>query len=301
MKKLLMSSVLIFWSLAIPSSAAHLKPSRSEVDAEILWQKILVFLSRFIVPEDKIFEGWHFVIDAGHGDNDPGAVRVVKIFNQEFVYAESAMTLDIARRLGWYLRRRGASGVYFTLGPAHLVKVDAIDKYSYWHWANPPPPVMIAHSLLPAHFDAASGDEAALTTRSQVGQQKVKTYGGKKTIFLSIHIDSVSSSVGGMSFYAARGSKSELILSLKQAAVEAGLVRKKKNHSGSYFPLGKADFVVIKKQFNSSREALLIETANLHNGNFKEGDFARLIVAQGREQIARVIGQGLAAFCQKYE
>lgn len=301
MKKLLFGLLLVFWSLALPSLAADLKPSKAEIDAEILWQKIMVFLSRFIVPKDKIFEGWHFVIDAGHGDNDPGAVRVIKKFDQKLVYAESAMTLDIARRLGWYLRQRGASGVYFTLGPSHLVKIDALDEYSYWHWANPPPPILNAHSLLPARSDATPGDEAALSVRTQVGQQKVKTYGGKKTIFLSIHIDSANPSVGGMSFYAARGSNSKLILSLKQAAVEAGLVRKKKNHAGSYFPLNKADFVVIKKQFNSSREALLIETANLHNGNFKEGDFARLIIAQGREQIAQVIGQGLVAFCQKYE
>ncbi len=305
MKKLFLGLIVILFVAVVQgfvlAAASYQEPSQEEIDEAIARQQILVFERRLAVPKDKIFAGWHFVIDVGHGDNDPGAVRVVQKGQKKLVYAESMFTLDIARRLGWYLRQRGDSGVYFTLGPTNLVAIDAIDNYSYWHWANPPPPVLGLKPLLPARPDAPFGDEAILTTRTELGQQKVRAYGERKVIFLSIHVDSASPDVGGISFYTAREGKSQLIFSLKEGAVKADLVRKRKGQIISYFPINKENFVVIQKKYNDAREAILIETANIRNGNFKEGDFAKLISATGREQIAQAVGLGLAMFCQKYD
>lgn len=287
----------------IKKGKKQIVPNVSEVEIaqEVLRQMNAVALLRSNVPADKAFQGWHFVISPGHGDKEPGAIRTeYHVDGSEVLYGESVMTLDIARRLGWYLKRRGASGVYFNLGPPEIVNLNAQDEYAFWHPAKPPLLLMTLKTLLPAHPSAYTDDMMALSARSQVANQKVKTYGSERVIYISVHIDSVSSKISGMSFYQARGGKSKLILTLKEVAVQKGLVRVKEGHKGSYLAIQEQNFLEITPEFNNAGEALLIETGNIHNGDFTKGDFKRLIAAQGREEIAQVIGLGLQKYCEKY-
>lgn len=275
--------------------------SDKEIKTEINRQIEKVNQLRSLIKEDKSLRGWYFVINPGHGDNDPGTVRTKhRIDGTEVLYGESVITLDIARRLGWYLKQHGASGVYFTLGPSKVVALDANDEYSFWHQAMPPQLVMHLRTLLPAHPDAFTEDIKALSARSQVANQKVRKYGKDRVIYISIHVDSLSSKIGGMSFYQARGGRSKLIFTLKEVATQKGLVRTKEGHKGSYLAIVEQDFVEIIPKFNHASEALLIEVGNINNGDFDHGDFLRLITAQGREEIAQIIGLGLVKYCEKY-
>lgn len=263
---------------------------------EIERQKAAVETLRKTVPKDTTLAGYYFVLDPGHGDNDPGAIRTSKRKDGTLYHAsESILTIDMARRLAWYLKMRGASGVYMTLGPNEIINADN-DQYTYWEPSNPPPILKELKTLLPASRHAYWPLEIALTPRTEVVNQKVRTYGRKKVIFISIHVDSTNPSVRGMRVYSYYGVRTILGEHIAKNAKNKGIARTKKVGPVeiSFFSTMYAGFIVMNPQFNSAGEKILIETTNIRNNN----DFKKLCTAEGRESVVHVIGEGIILYCQ---
>ncbi|MBI5420914.1 MAG: N-acetylmuramoyl-L-alanine amidase [Parcubacteria group bacterium] len=263
---------------------------------EVERQKTAVLALRNTVPKDTSLAGYYFVLDPGHGDDDPGAIRDFK--GKDGVVhsvSESALTLDMARRLAWYLRARGASGVYFTLGPDEVVNAED-DRYAYWPPQEPPSILKELIVLLPASRYAYWPLEIALTPRTEVANQKVKTHGKKKVIFISIHVDSTNPSVQGMRVYSYYGVRTILGEHIARNAKKKGVARTKKIGPLEipFFSTMHAGFIVMNPRLNMAGEKILIETTNIRNDN----DFKKLCTADGRESIAHVIGEGIIYYRQ---
>jgi len=263
---------------------------------EIERQKTAVEALRNTVPKDNALAGYYFVLDPGHGDDDPGAMRGVKQKYGTIRYvSESALTLDMTRRLAWYLKTRGASGVYVTLGPNEIINTEN-DQYTYWGASNPPPVLKELKVLLPASRFAYWPLEIALTPRTEVTNQKVKKYGRKKIIFISIHVDSTNPSIRGMRVYSYYGVRSILGEHIAKNAKKKGIARTKKIGPTeiAFFSTMHAGFIVMNPLFNSAIEKILIETTNIRNNN----DFKKLCTAEGRESIVHTIGDGIVIYCK---
>jgi|GEM_PF-5526855 len=254
-------------------------------------QKIAVEILRNTVPKDNALSGYYFVLDPGHGDNDPGAMREIKQKDGTIRYiSESTLTLDMIRRLAWYLKTRGASGIYITLGPGEIVNAEN-DQYTYWELLNPPPILKELKTLLPASRHAYWPLEIALTPRTEVANQKVKKYGRKKVIFISIHVDSTNPSIRGMRVYSYYGVRTILGEHIAKNAKKKGIARTKKIGPTeiAFFSTMHAGFIVMNPLFNSAIEKILIETTNIRN----DSDFKKLCAAEGRESIVHIIGEGI--------
>ncbi len=261
---------------------------------EIERQKTAVETLRNTVPQDTALTGYYFVLDPGHGDNDPGAIRTDKQKNGVLRHvSESALNIDITRRLAWYLKVRGASGVYITLGPDEIINAEN-DQYTYWEPSNPPSILKELKTLLPASRYAYWPLEMALTPRTEVANQKIRTYGRKNVIFISIHVDSTNKDVKGMRTYRYYGTTSALGHYIAIAAQKRGVARTltKDKKEIDHFPTMQAGFVVIDPRFIYTKEKILIETTNIRN----DSDFKKLCTAEGRESIAHTIGDGIILY-----
>lgn len=268
------------------------------IDEEIARQKEKVDQWRQAVPSDKLFEGWYFVIDPGHGDKHLGAWRQVMIGTERKEYHESTFTFDIARRLGWYLRRRGASGIFFTVGPEERFHPDRVDEYSYWHPSFPPPAVDDLITLLPPSPYARGTTQKALSARTEVCNQKVQRFGRDRVIFISIHVDAITYNrmVRGMAFYCSPDGSKRLAEHLVVAAEAADkIIRDESSDSTYHAPIRRCSYIVIRSFFNQAKERVLVETANIYNDN----DFYHLKRGDGREEIAHILGIGIAGYVRE--
>ncbi len=269
---------------------ANSQPIPNEIDR----QKTAVSSLRNTVSKDNSLAGYYFVLDPGHGDNDPGAIRTDKQKDGSLRHvSESVLNIDITRRLAWYLKMRGASGVYVTLGPDEIINAEN-DQYTYWEPVNPPPILKELKTLLPASRYAYWPLEIALTPRTEVANQKIRTYGRKKVIFISIHVDSTNPSVRGMRVYSYYGVQTVLGEHIARNAKKKGVARTKKIGSTkiTFFSTMHAGFIVMNPLFNLAGEKILIETANIRN----DSDFKKLCTADGRESIAHTIGEGIILY-----
>lgn len=261
---------------------------------EIERQKIAVEALRNTIPKDTVLAGYYFVLDPGHGDSDPGAIRTSKQKDGTLRHvSESALTLDMTRRLAWYLKTRGASGVYITLGPNEIINAEN-DQYTYWEPVNPPPILKELKTILAPSRYAYWPVEVALTPRTEVANQKMRTYGRKNVIFISIHVDSTNKDVKGMRTYHYYGTSSPLGHYIAVAAQKRGVARTltKDKKEIDHFPTMQAGFVVIDPRFIYTKEKILIETTNIRN----DSDFKKLCTAEGRESIAHTIGEGIILY-----
>lgn len=270
-------------------------PTEPEIKLEIQRQKTAVAVLRAKIKQTSSLRNYYVVIDPGHGDGDPGAIRDVEIKkNTTISVSESVLTLDISRRLAWNLRQHGCN-VFMTLGPTTIT--EAQDTYAFWHPFSPPFILKELKPLLSPSPYAYTPLEQALTTRTEVANQKVRRFGKRKVLFTSIHVDSTTSSVSGMRIYSYYGTRSHLSDTLAKTAKEKKMARVKRvgNKEFPFFSSLKSGFIVINPDFNYAQDKVLIETANIRN----DADFKLLCTAEGRERIAQTIAEGIILYVSK--
>ncbi|MDE1970680.1 MAG: N-acetylmuramoyl-L-alanine amidase [Patescibacteria group bacterium] len=270
-------------------------PSALEIQQEIFAQKHEVASMRTAIPKDSTLRGFYIVVDPGHGDNDPGAIRTLVLEgNKKISIAESAITFDLARRLVWNLARHGASGVYKTLeDPPYSTRNDS---YAFWHPCAPPPHMMDLKVLLPSSPYARTDLERILSCRTEVVNQKVRRFGRRHVLFVSVHVDSTAPLTRGIRVYSFYGTHSYLSTSIAYVAKQNKMARvKRRGYEEIIFHSSmKRGYMVIDPRFNRAEDCVLVETGNMRNNI----DLHFLSTAQGRERVAEIISEGFIRYCK---
>jgi len=135
-------------------------------------------------------DGWHFVLDPGHGGLDPGTVVTVLDGNGNPLYVvEDEYVYDIALRVYVLLRLHGAQVTMTLLSPNHLIRQSspatstfvneknevynsyALNKNNRWQdWPN-------------------GGQDGNLSNRVQIAREFFQNAPKNRRIFLSFHAD----------------------------------------------------------------------------------------------------------------
>lgn len=135
------------------------------------------------------FEGWHFVIDPGHGGIDPGAIvsttdsegRATFIVEDEYAY-------DIALRVYALLRLHGAEVTLTMLSPNHLLRNNTPVTYTFVHERNE---VFNDRCWNRRNHPSTwpKGGQKYLSQRVKIAQRALKEAPDDRQVFLSFHAD----------------------------------------------------------------------------------------------------------------
>lgn len=161
-------------------------PLKTYRTAEKLWRQFEHKVERMGRLSNAL-EGWHIVLDPGHGGLDPGAVVQTIDGNGEKLYvAEDEYVFDIALRVYVLSRLHGAQTTMTLLSPNHLIRHN-----------NPPAATFVneknevynslAHNRSNTVRDWPRGGN--LSTRVAIARQAFAKAPRGRRIFLSFHAD----------------------------------------------------------------------------------------------------------------
>ncbi len=161
-------------------------PLKTYRTAEKLWRQFEDKVGR-VGRLSNALDGWHIVLDPGHGGLDPGAVVQTVDGNGSTLYvAEDEYVFDIALRVYVLLRLHGAQVSMTLLSPNHLIRHN-----------NPPASTFVneknevynslAHNRSNHVRDWPRGGN--LSTRVSIARQAFAKAARGRRIFLSFHAD----------------------------------------------------------------------------------------------------------------
>jgi LysM repeat protein len=134
-------------------------------------------------------DGWHVVLDPGHGGIDPGAIVKTLDGNGDALYVvEDEYVYDVALRAYALLRLHGAKVTLTLLSPNHLIRDNVPAAKTFVHQRNE-----VFHDRAINESNRTSswprGGRSGLRRRREVIQSAIKGVSAEKTVFLSLHAD----------------------------------------------------------------------------------------------------------------
>ncbi len=140
-------------------------------------------------PLSNRLDGWHFVLDPGHGGIDPGAIVAGKdAQGDRFYIVEDEVVYDIALRVYVLLKLHGAKVTLTLISPNHLLRGNAPVSSTFVHDRNE-----VFNSLAwnrankPATWP--KGGQKYLNARIDIAKTAFKNAPGNRQVFLSFHAD----------------------------------------------------------------------------------------------------------------
>ena len=164
-------------------------PLRAYKQARKLWHAFEQEVTKLGRLSDTL-EGWHFVLDPGHGGLDPGAVVKAMDGNGDRIYVvEDEYVYDIALRVCVLLRLHGAEVTMTLLSPNHVIRQ-----------SNPPTQTFVNEKNEVYNSDKlnrrnrwrnwpSGGQDGNLSSRVSIAHDVFRKVAKKRSIFLSFHAD----------------------------------------------------------------------------------------------------------------
>ncbi len=157
--------------------------------AKKLWRVFEARVSR-LAPASSALQGWHFVLDPGHGGLDPGAVVRALDGNGNAVYVvEDEYVYDVALRAYVLLRLHGAHVTLTLLSPNHLIRHSDPPRMTFVNEKNE---VYNSYSLNKTNkwrCWPSGGRSGNLYHRVKIARDAFRGVPKNRRIFLSLHAD----------------------------------------------------------------------------------------------------------------
>ena len=154
-----------------------------------LWREFDREISR-LPPVSNVLQGWHFVLDPGHGGLDPGTVvRALDGNDNEVYVVEDEYVYDVALRVYVLLRLHGAEVTMTLLSPNHLVRHSDPPRLTFVNEKNE---VYNSYELNRTNrwrCWPSGGRKGNLSHRVTVARNAFRGVPKKRRIFLSFHAD----------------------------------------------------------------------------------------------------------------
>jgi LysM repeat protein/N-acetylmuramoyl-L-alanine amidase len=152
-------------------------------------------------------EGWHIVLDPGHGGQDPGTIVPTGDGNGSRLYiVEDEYVYDIALRMYVLLRLHGADVTMTVLSPNHLLRGNEPPARTFVHEKNE---VYNHKGLNRTNRSSAwpHGGYRGLKPRVDIAEAAFEGVPRERTIFVSLHADNSprSSSAPAVLYYGRSG------------------------------------------------------------------------------------------------
>ena len=164
-------------------------PLKTYRQARTLWQHFERAVSQAGRVSDRL-EGWHVVLDPGHGGLDPGAVRRTTDGNgRQLFVVEDEYVYDIALRTYVLLRLHGATASMTVLSPNHLIRQTTPPARTFVNEKNE-----VYNSYGYNKGDTRNqwprGSRNGLNARVRIAREAFAGIPRARRIFLSFHADS---------------------------------------------------------------------------------------------------------------
>ncbi|MBU0743655.1 LysM peptidoglycan-binding domain-containing protein [bacterium] len=142
-----------------------------------------------MTPLSRRLEGWHFVLDPGHGGIDPGAIVAgTDAQGDPFHIVEDEIVYDLALRVYALLKLHGAEATLTLLSPNHLLRGSTPVTQTFVHDRNE-----VFNSLDWNRRDKPStwpkGGQKYLDARVDIAKRALRDVPGDRQVFLSFHAD----------------------------------------------------------------------------------------------------------------
>ncbi len=140
-------------------------------------------------PLSRRLDGWHFVLDPGHGGIDPGAIVAGKdAKGDRFFIVEDEVVYDLSLRIYALLKLHGAEVTLTLISPNHLLRGSTPVSSTFVHDRNE-----VFNSLSWNRRDKPStwpkGGQKYLTARVDIAKTAFKNVPKNRQVFLSFHAD----------------------------------------------------------------------------------------------------------------
>jgi LysM repeat protein/N-acetylmuramoyl-L-alanine amidase len=167
----------------------HGSPLGNYKQSRRLWQAFEHEITR-LERLSNVLNGWHFVLDPGHGGLDPGAVVEALDGNGHKVYVvEDEYVYDVALRVCAMLRLHGAEVTMTLLSPNHLIRHSNPPTQTFVNEKNE---VFNSYELNKKdrwQCWPIGGRNGNLTYRLRIAHKAFKRVPRSRRIFLSFHAD----------------------------------------------------------------------------------------------------------------
>ena len=161
-------------------------PRRTYRQAARLWSDFELKVESLGRLSDRL-EGWHVVLDPGHGGLDPGAVVSTLDGNgKELFVVEDEYVFDIALRVYVLLRLHGANATMTLLSPNHLIRHNDKPNLTFVNEKNEVYN-SASHNRSDKRSDWPRGGN--LSTRVQIARDAFADASPGRRVFLSFHAD----------------------------------------------------------------------------------------------------------------
>ena len=161
-------------------------PYSTYITARALWGKFQKKINS-LGKLSSTLEGWHIVLDPGHGGLDPGAIaKTIDGNNTTLFVTEDEYVYDIALRVYVLLTLHGANATMTLLSPNHLIRSNDPPTATFVNEKNEVYN-SLNHNRSDTNRDWPRGGN--LSTRVRIAKRAFKEIPKGKRIFLSFHAD----------------------------------------------------------------------------------------------------------------